>query len=379
MRVLMILEAGGGAARHVVDLCCGLHNKGIDVHLVYSPNRMDSLLDEGLKKLAKLSVKLVSVPMIRKPGLSDLFSYFKIWQYARDNGPFDIVHGHSSKGGALARLLYGAGIKAKVYSAHAFVTMDTNLGWFESSLYALAEKFLAHVGNAVIVTSFSEKKHAENSLRIPNHKTFLIPNGIDKLVKKPSNCRHDFRYAWGVRDDEVLLGTVTRFVEQKAPHVLLGAFAEVVKHVSNVRLVMVGDGPLKQQLMNDAEKLGVASLVVWPGYINHESLMEALDIFALSSLYEGFPYVLLDALFTGLPLVSTQVGGSDMVIAPGKNGFIAPCGDVEQMGKFLSTLSCDDYMRKKMGQASLLKAKEFSAQEMVEKCLDVYSFLLSSS
>jgi glycosyltransferase involved in cell wall biosynthesis len=379
MRVLMILEAGGGAARHVVDLCCGLHNKGIDVHLVYSPNRMDSILDEGLKKLAKLSVELISVPMRRNPGFLDLSSYLKIRQYARNNGPFDIVHGHSSKGGAFARLLFGVGIKAKVYSAHAFVTMDTSLSWFESSLYSMAEKFLAHVGNAVIVTSCSEKEHAANNLRIPVDKTFLIPNGIDKPVKNQPNCRHDFRCAWGVRDDEVLIGTVTRFVEQKAPHVLLGAFAEVVKQVSNVRLVMVGDGPLKQGLINDAEKLGLASLVVWPGYINNENLMEAFDVFALSSLYEGFPYVLLDALFTGLPLVSTQVGGSDMVIAPGQNGFIAPCGDVEQMGKFLSTLSSDDCMRKKMGQASLFKCKDFSTQKMVEKCLDVYSFLLSTS
>ncbi len=377
MRVLMILEAGGGAARHVVDLCCGLHDKGIDVHLVYSLNRMDPILDEGLKKLAKLSVKLVSIPMIRKPGLLDFSSYLKIRQYARDNGPFDIVHGHSSKGGALARLLIGVGIKAKVYSAHAFVTMDTSLSWFESFLYSRAERIFAHVGNAVIVTSHSEKTHAENSLRIPSHKTFLIPNGIDKSVKKTSNCRHDFRYAWGVSDNEVLIGTVTRLVEQKAPHVLLGAFAEVVKRVSNVRLVMVGDGPLRQQLMEDAEKLGLASLVVWPGYINHENLMEVFDIFALSSSYEGFPYVLLDALFNGLPLVSTQVGGADMVITPGKNGFIAPCNDVEQMGKFLSTLSCDDNLRNEMGRASLAKSKKFSSQEMVEKCLDVYNLLLS--
>jgi glycosyltransferase involved in cell wall biosynthesis len=374
----MIVEAGGGVARHVADLCCGLHAKGVDVHLVYSPNRMDPVVDEGLRRLANLSISIKSIPMAHKPGFSDFAALWKIRKYAIKNGPFDIVHGHSSKGGALARLLFGAGIQAKVYSAHAFVTMKPDLSWLESSLYCLAERFLAHVGDAVIATSDTEQEHAEGFLGISSEKNFLIPNGIDMPTIDSRKVRRDLRYTWGVHDDEIVIGTVVRFDKQKAPEILLGAFANIAKRIDNVRLVMIGGGPMKEQLVMQAEGLGISHLIVWPGYVKDESLMAAFDIFALSSWYEGFPYVLLDALAVGLPLVATQVGGADMVINGGENGFIVPCGDVKEMSKALYLVSTNEKQRNQMGMASFLKAKSFSVSEMVEKTLDVYNFLLSS-
>jgi glycosyltransferase involved in cell wall biosynthesis len=174
------------------------------------------------------------------------------------------------------------------------------------------------------------------------------------------------------------VGTVVRFVEQKAPDVLLKAFAKVAQRFEHVRLVMVGDGTMKQQLMKVAEKLEIAHLVVWPGYVKEKNLMVAFDIFTLSSGYEGFPYVFLDALFTGLPIVTTQVGGSDMVVDEGENGYTTPCGDVEAMSKALFLLVADDKLRTRMGLASLHKAKKFSASEMTGKTFAVYNSLLPS-
>lgn len=378
MRVLMIVEAGGGVARHVVDLCSGLCAKGVDVHLIYSPKRMDPVLAEGLSSLSRLPVKICPVPMAHKPAFSDFSALVKIRKYAINMGPFDIVHGHSSKGGGLARLLFCAGIQVKCYSAHAFITMKPGISWLERTFYRMAERFLAYFGNAVIATSTAEKEHAEGYLGIASEKVFLIPNGINKAIEDTQNLRGNLRHAWGVSDEEVLVGTVVRFVEQKAPDVLMKAFAKVAQRFDHVRLVMVGDGTMKQQLMKVAEKLEITHLVVWPGYVKEENLMVAFDIFTLSSGYEGFPYVFLDALFTGLPIVTTQVGGSDMVVDEGENGYTIPCGNVEAMSKALFLLVADDKLRNRMGLASLHKSKRFSASEMTEKTFAVYNSLLPS-
>jgi glycosyltransferase involved in cell wall biosynthesis len=376
MRVLMIVEAGGGVARHVVDLCSGLCANGVDVHLIYSPNRMDPVLAEGLSALSLLPVKIYPVPMARKPAFSDCCALWKIRKYAIKMGPFDIVHGHSSKGGGLARLLFCAGIQAKCYSAHAFITMNPGLSWLESTVYAFAEWFLALLGDAVIVTSNAEQQHAESFLGIASKKLLLIPNGIDLPLSETQNLRDDLRHDWGVSDSDILVGTVVRFVEQKAPIVLIEAFAKVTQRFENVRLVMVGDGPMQPQLKKVAEKLNIAHFVTWPGYVKEKKLMEAFDIFTLSSDYEGFPYVFLDALCAGLPLVTTQVGGSDMVVDEGENGYIVPCRDVKAMSEALSVLVTDAKLRNRMGAASLLKAKSFSVTEMTKKTLDLYTSLL---
>ncbi len=366
-------------ARHVVDLCSGLCAKGVDVHLIYSPNRMDPVLAEGLSNLSLLPVKIYPVPMVHKPAFSDFRALWKIRKYAIKMGPFDIVHGHSSKGGGLARLLFCAGIQAKCYSAHAFITMNPGLSWLESTFYAFAERVLAFLGDTVIATSKAEQEHAESFLGIASKKVFLIPNGIDMLLADTQNLRVDLRHAWGVSDADVLVGTVVRFVEQKAPDVLVEAFAKVAQRFANVRLVMVGDGPMQAQLKKVAEKLNIAHLVTWPGYVTEKKLMEAFDIFTLSSDYEGFPYVFLDALCAGLPLVTTQVGGSDMVVDEGENGYIVPCRDVKAMSEALSTLVADEKLRNRMGAASLFKAKSFSVTEMTEKTLDVYNFCIEFS
>ncbi|MGQ9736047.1 MAG: glycosyltransferase [Thermaceae bacterium] len=115
MRVFEILEAtGGGTARHVTDLCEGLAQRGLEVHLAYSPLRMDFIMREGLGRLQGAGVRLLELPMRRAPHPSDLRALWKLWWYLKDEGPFHLVHGHSAKGGGMARLLRYMGTNMKV-------------------------------------------------------------------------------------------------------------------------------------------------------------------------------------------------------------------------------------------------------------------------
>lgn len=378
MRILILVEACGGVARHITDLCAGLHARGIEVHLLYSPKRADAVLTTGLQRLSMLGIRARPVIMGPEPGLADLQAWREIRHYLREHGPFDVIHGHSSKAGALARLSGIAACRVKVYTPHAFVTMNSAMPPARRLLYRWIEGFLDTLGDAVIATSPAEFEHARIFLQIPEDKLFLVTNGITPPAEATSARRETLRREWGIRDDEVVIGTVARLVPQKAPELLIRAFAGVVRCRENARLVMVGDGPLRERLELEAARLGVSDAVVWPGYLEDPRVMSAFDVFALGSRYEGFPYVLLDALAAGLPVVTTAVGGAELAVDEGQNGIVVPIGGEKEMTGALSGLVADPDKRQRMGAASRIKAVSFDVDRMVEETVKIYETLLQS-
>ena len=105
MRVAIMTEASSaGVGRHVIDLCTALAENGDEVHLLYSTGRLDKAFEDGLNKLGA-RVRSTVIEMQRAPHTTDVKALRALKQYVRDHGPFDVLHGQSSKGGALARLL----------------------------------------------------------------------------------------------------------------------------------------------------------------------------------------------------------------------------------------------------------------------------------
>ena len=372
MRILQILEAtGGGTARHVIDLTSRLSKHGVEVHLAYSPLRADSLWVANYSGLVSAGVKLVELPMRRAPHPSDLQNLGFLHRYLLKHGPFDLVHGHSSKGGGLARLLRFLGAPRSVYTPHAFITQSPGITKMERLGYGLLERSLSLLTNALIAVSLHEAQEAIR-LGYPQSKVHVIPNGIELKFFSEFEKKDALRWKWGVSRDSVVVGFIGRFSPQKAPSLLLKAFSRVATKYNQAYLVMVGDGPLRRQLQEEAQALSIEDRVIWPGYMPGRQAMHAFDIFALSSNYEGFPYVLLEAMAAGLPVVATRVGGTEMTIAEGENGFVVPVGDVDAFAKGLAKLIGDEVLRKSFGRRSLERVKAFSIENMVKKTLALY-------
>lgn len=375
MRVLHILEAtGGGAARHVLDLCAGLARRGVEVHLAYSSSRMDRIFQEGLSALSQSGVALLEVPMRRSLHPNDLRALNLIRRYLWSQASIDLIHGHSSKGGGLARLLR-LGTKAKVvYTPHTFVTLFTNIKPFERFSYGLAEKSLSLLTEALIAVSENEAREAYR-LGFSQRKIHIIPNGISLTFSAGQNSQ-SLREAWGLPKPAKVVGFVGRFVPEKNLLLLLEAFAKISTKHSDARLVMIGDGPLKPLLLQRCEILGLGERVIWPGFMDGRQAMRAFDIFALSSDYEGFPYVLLEAMAEGLPLVATRVGGTELAIREGENGFVVPIGDIQGFAQSLDLLLSDTALRRRMGENSRIWVQQFTVDKMVEATLALYKELL---
>ncbi|MER3536302.1 MAG: glycosyltransferase family 1 protein [Thermus sp.] len=376
MRVLEILEAtGGGTARHVVDLCEGLARRGVEVHLAYSPLRMDFIMREGLERLKEAGVRLLELPMRRAPHPSDLWALWRLWRYLKDEGPFHLVHGHSSKGGGIARLLGYTGVKV-VYTPNAFVTKSPTLSAVERWVYAWVERALAHKTDVLIAVSQDEAKEA---VRLGFHpeRIYLIPNSVHLgPTSRPVEKGEELRKKMDIPVDALVIGFVGRLAPQKNPLLLIRAFALVQKKYPDATLVMVGKGPFEELLREEVKRLGLEGKVYWPGAIDGRMAMRVFDVFVLPSDYEGFPYVLLEAMAEGLPVVSTRVGGSEDAILDGENGFIVPVGDPEAMAGALGRLLSDENLRRRFGRKSLERVQAFDVDKMVEATLEVYRALV---
>lgn len=368
LKILIVVEAaGGGSGRHVIELAEGLVADGCNVHLIYSDVRSDSNFRSGLATLKK--VNTLSVPMRREPHWSDLSCMLRIRRYIREVGGFDIVHAHSSKAGVLARLAAIGCRAATIYTPHAMRTMDPTLHPVLHMFYRLIEVALARsCSDLIIAVSDFERDHIEKQ-GVPRSRISVIVNGVPQV---PPSDRNAIRKALGLAENDFCLGFIGRLVPQKAPERFVGAVERLLQHEPNARGIMVGCGPLQQSTHAAARAAGVFEKIVWVTNQSGPAVLPAFDVLVMPSLYEGMPYVLLEALATGVPIVTTDVGGAKEAVDDGSTGFILPKNFADVWVDRLALLARDKNLRRQMSRASLRKSGDMSIEHMVKQTLCAY-------
>jgi glycosyltransferase involved in cell wall biosynthesis len=377
VRVLKVIETGGhGSGQHVLDLSRGLLARGHAVEIAASPRRMRSTFREQLRALG---VPLHELPMRREPHLTDLGAIVRIGALLRRRGPFDLVHGHSSKGGAVARLarVLAAHRVRAVYTPHALITLDPLLSPAQRRFYGAAERILARFGQAIVLASREELQNAR-ALGIPEAQLHFVLHGLGPIML---GDRADARRQLGLAPSDFCIGFLGRLSRQKAPERLLQAFVRVAAAASRVRLVVIGDGELAPRLREAATELDAGDRVLWAGERPGRDLIRAFDVFALSSRYETTAYAVTEALFAGLPIVTTEVPGCHEQVVTGENGFIVPQGSddevAERLAGHLLRLAADPELRQRLGAASSRRSALFTVDRMVEETLAVYRRVLA--
>jgi glycosyltransferase involved in cell wall biosynthesis len=249
------------------------------------------------------------------------------------------------------------------------MTANPELGGAGRFAYGRAEWALAGLGHAIICVSEEEREHARG-LGIIEKKLFVVPNGIP-YGKEPLSVVDRSRF--GIAEDAIVIGFVGRLVPQKDPANLLRSFATIAAEFPQACLVMVGSGPLENTLKELALGLGIGNRVHWLGSQDGPASMRMFDIFALPSLYEGMPYVLLEALNAALPIVTTRTGGTGTLVEDFVNGYVLPILRPDLFGLALRELLADPPRRKSMSEQSRAKAASFTVEIMVDKIVEVYT------
>lgn len=372
LRILQVLEpSGGGSGRHFIDLSRGLQADGHDVTAVYSPLRAEDrfiaeLRDAGLSNVLELEMR-------RAVGPWDIAAVRRLRDVIRRHGPFDIVHGHSSKAGALARLALPGGHVPKVYTPHAFRTMDPTLSFKGRVIYGSVERLLGRFfSDRIICVSPDEMKHAR-ALGLPERLLRLVVNGV---ATPESGEREGLRPRFGATEDTVIYGFVGRLSPQKAPERLIEAFTRITATVPRAIVVMVGFGELEQTLRQRIDETGLSSRVQIVADIPGAEAIHAFDVLVMPSRYEAMSYVMLEAAAAGLPLILTDVGGAGTVLADGVNGLLVPnTDDVTALTDAMLALA-DDTTRKSFSENAMTRSTHYGLDAMVANTLAVYREVL---
>lgn len=371
LRILLVLEnAGSGSGRHVIDLARGLLAGGHDVTLLYSRARIERWFEAELGALPNLHTATINM----RPGLGlrDAPTVAAVRRFCKAMGPFDVIHGHSSKAGAMIRLATPGLPGVRVYTPHAFYTLGAQPGSARARFFGLLERVLSRFCDGIICVSQAEYRHAV-ALGLPVNKLYAVPNGFDT---PPPGNRDAVRAQLALKDHHVCVGFVGRLARQKSVHRLVDAFASAHTRAAHLRLVIVGFGPDEEALKARAQAAGVADAIVWTGEADGLAMMSAFDIFALPSLYEAFPYVLLEAMSRALPILSTRVGGVDELVHDGENGFVVEQNDAASLAARLTELGNDLNQCQAFGAVSARIVMQFDVATMVAKTTGVYRTLL---
>lgn len=323
LSLLQVLEpSGGGSGRHFLDLCRAMQRRGHSVTAVYSPLRAEAAFVAELEGMGLDNV--IPLAMRRAPGPWDITAWWHLRKIAALNGPFDLIHGHSSKAGALTRLRLPGRHVPVLYTPHAFRTMDPTLGSRGQLIYGGIERFLgSRLTDRLICVSRDEYNHAL-SLGIPEARLRIVVNGVSA---PPTSQRAAIRTRYGIPQDALLFGFVGRLTPQKAPERLVKAFSRIAHGLPQAHLLMIGIGELAEAVNDMIRAAGLAHRARLDGSIPGVTAIDAFDVVVMPSRYEAMSYVMLEAASAGKPLVLADVGGARTVLEPDRNGYIVPNSD----------------------------------------------------
>jgi glycosyltransferase involved in cell wall biosynthesis len=345
---MMVVEAtAGGTWRHVLDVAAGCHRRGIVVHVVCAARR-EPASRTAMAALRARGVDVIEIDMRRAIHPLDDASAVTHLRQLIDRVSPDVLHLHSSKAGALGRVAVaglGGARPYVVYTPHAYAFL-TQPGGLLRRLYWCAERALLSWTDCVVAVSGSEAR-AASSLGGSAH-VVVIPNGVEgpRRAAPPPRAAAALRIGW--------LG---RLVWQKNPQAAITASAALSARGVRHELQLGGDGPYRSAVVSLIRRLRCDSIGV-RGFVEDTDTFHAgIDALLVTSRSEGLPYVGLDAMARGRPIVGFDVPGLRDLVEHGVTGLLAPAGDIDALASHLQRLARDPELRLTLGAAARTRVR----------------------
>lgn len=355
MKILQVIPyfCFGGAETMCENLCYALIGQGHDVTVV-------SLYGEKTPISRRMEEAGVKIRYLDKKLGLDLSMVPKLRRIMKEEKP-DVVHTHLDVikyAVAAARL---AGVPGCVHTVHNVAEKEA-----EGKAQKIINGFYFRRGWSVPVALSPEVQASIVSFYgLEKERVPVAYNGVDL-----SRCQPKESYSTGECFHILHIG---RFNEQKNHGMLLRVFQKLALENPNLRLDLIGDGELRQEMEALAEALGIKEKVSFLGAQSNVSpYLHDADLFLLPSRYEGMPMTLIEAMGTGLPIVATVVGGVPDMLKNGEDGLTVPCEE-DAVVNACKALISDEALREKLGRAARKSADRFSAQTMGERYLEIYT------
>lgn len=314
---------------------------GYELRLAYIRPADDADYDMP-ERAAALGAPLVDIP---ERGAIDPRTVWRLVREIREFRPH-VLHPHDYKTNILAVLLGGWFRVPVVTTMHGYVTLGGRLDWY----YRL-DRWALHRMRHVIAVS-DDLAAAIADLKLPAERVTVIENGIDAEHFRPRAPRDEAKKKFGIPAERLVLGCVGRLFPEKGFDLLIEAVRRLVDRGYDAHLLVAGEGPERQRLAQRVAELQLGDRVGLVGHLAETiPFYEALDVFVLSSLREGLPNVLLEAMSMRLPVVATEVGGVPRLVRNGENGFLVKSPAPDELAAATMLLLDDAALRERFGAA----------------------------
>ena len=368
----------GGAQENTLASVVGLRRGGrFDADLILGPtygpegSLVTAAHDQRVEPHLVRSLRREVNPLLDPVALGALTLMFR-------RGRYDIVHTHSSKAGVLGRIAARAArVPAIVHTVHGW-GFNERQPLLVNRTFTAAERWCAGFTDALVTVT---PRDTETGLALgigrPAQYT-TIRSGIDvEHFRTPRRPRREVRTELGLPADAPVVVSVMRLAPQKAPLDFIDAAGGLLREMAEARILIVGDGPLRQSAEARCRALGIRERVVFTGLrTDVADLLAASDVLALASLWEGLPRVIPQAMAAGLPVVATAVAGNAEAVADGMTGILVPPRNPAALGSALAAVLADRTRAAAMGAAGRTRVGEFSVHRMVDDLERLYEQFL---
>lgn len=364
VHVVTTLELGG-AQQNTLYTAAHLDPARFDCLVVAGPG--GALEAEAASAVAPARLKIL--PSLTRPvrPLRDVLAFWELVTLFLTERP-DVAHTHSSKAGVLGRLAAAlAGVPVVVHTYHGFGFNDYQPFW-SHRFYLALERLCCRLTDRIVFVSRANEEYARARGLPGLERAALIRSGV-KLSDFPARVadRAAQRAACGIGRHRPLVVSIGNLKPQKNPGDFVAAAQEVAAAVPDAHFLFVGDGPLRAKLEYQIIASGLSSQLTLGGWRRDVAeLLAVSDVFVLTSLWEGLPRALVEAMKTGLPCVCYATDGVKDVIQDGVNGYAIAPGDIASLAARVTVLLKDEALRKKIGAAAAASiGPEFDIDGMV--------------
>jgi len=362
MNILPSLNVGG-REKVVIDMINNFDKEVFDLSLccLKNPGPMTELLKKDKVRLYFLN---------RKEGV-DYTLYFKIRDFFKEKKPV-IVHTHNP-----GAFIYGA-IGAKLAKVPIIINTEHGYEYKIPLRKKIIERFLMKNIDKTIAVSNDLRKKLAKSGTWSKDKIITIHNGIDLQEFNTVVHKYALRVALGFTENDILIGNVARLAPVKDHSTLISAFEIISGRFTNSKLIIVGEGELRDELEKRTIGIGLNNRVFFLGERKDiREILSIFDIFVLSSLSEGTSITLLEAMASGKPVIATNVGGNPEVIINEKTGILIPPSQPRLLAEAMQRLVLNEDLALQMGKFAKEHIKaNFDIKIMSERIKRLYEELL---
>lgn len=356
LRILQLVSSltVGGAEQIVLSLAERIDADRFETHVaslsVIGPHSFQA-------EFERLQIPLLSLKARR---LYDVDAARQVRQYVQQH-QIDLIHTHLTDADIIGRFV-GRTLKLPVLSTmhnmpHNYARQRPDRYWLERLTARYLTTHLVAVSDAIRRLYIAQWGIPHGRISAVNNSVrmepFLaVPTGVPTLRQYPGP----------------VITNVARLNPQKAQHILLEAAQIVLRQIPQARFLLVGKGHLEGQLRQQAQALGIGENVVFTG-VRHDipDILAQTDLFALSSLWEGVPLSVIEAMAAARPVVVTDVGGNSELVESGRSGLLAPANDAPALAAALLTLLQDEPQRLAMGRAARERVQRlFSTERFIQ-------------